>query len=111
MNNKEKMANNIFKIIFLILFLTFLTIYLSQATGYYNYELHKKTVFTQEQIKKFEEDVAAGKDVRVEDYLVEVKKDYSNKTSDFGYFVSKNIGKYIKDGIENTFKLITKFVE
>ncbi len=111
MSKKEQLANNIFKVIFLILFLAFLTIYFSQESGYYDYELHKQSVFTKEQIKKFEEDVANGKDVRIEDYLVSVKKDYSNKTSKFGYFVSKNVGKYIKDSIENTFKIIGKFVE
>ena len=109
--SKEKIFNNIIKFIFIALFLIFLTIYFSQATGYYDFELHKKSVFTQEKIKQFEEDVAAGKDVTIEDYLVETRKDYSNKTSDFGYFLSKNIGNYIKKGIEGTFKVINKFVE
>lgn len=109
--SKEKIVNNIMKIIFLILFLVFLTLYFSQSAGYYDFELHKKSIFTKEKIKQFEEDVAAGKDVSIEDYLVETRKDYSNKASDFGYFLSKNIGKYIKDGIEGTFKMINKFVE
>ena len=88
-----------------------LTIYFSQSGGYYEFELHKKTVFTEEKIKQFEKDVADGKDVSIEDYLVNEKKNYSNKASQIGYFFSKNIGNYIKKGIEGTFKMINKMVE
>lgn len=109
--NKEKIVNNIMKVIFLVLFLIFLTIYFSQSGGYYEFELHKKTVFTEEKIRQFEQDVAEGKDVSIEDYLVSEKKDYNNRASKIGYFVSKNISNYIKKGIEETFKMINKMVE
>ena len=102
---KEKIVNNIMKVLFLVLFLIFFTIYFSQSGGYYEFELHKKTVFTEEKIKQFE------KDVSIEDYLVNEKKNYSNKASQIGYFFSKNIGNYIKKGIEGTFKMINKMVE
>ena len=108
---KEKVVDNIMKVLFLVLFLIFLTIYFSQSGGYYEFELHKKTVFTEEKIKQFEKDVADGKDVSIEDYLVNEKKNYSNKASQIGYFFSKNIGNYIKKGIEGTFKMINKMVE
>lgn len=111
MSSKEKVFNNIIKIIFIILFLVFLTIYFSQSAGYYDFELHKKSILTKEKMEQFEKDIADGKDVKLENYLVDTRKDYSNKTSDFGYFLSKNIGKYIKDGIENTFKMINNLVE
>lgn len=111
MSSKEKIFNNILKFIFVILFLVFLTIYFSQGAGYYDFELHNKSVLTKEKMEQFEKDVAAGKDVKLENYLVDTRKNYSNKASDFGYFLSKNIGKYIKDGIENTFKMINNFVE
>ena len=109
--SKEKIVMNVIKFIFLMLFLIFLTIYFSQVTGYYEFELHKKSVFTQDQIKKFEEDVAAGKDVTIEDYLVEEKKDYSNKVSDFGLSLSRKLGNYVKDCIEGGFGLVNKLVE
>lgn len=111
MSSKEKIFNNILKFIFVILFLVFLTIYFSQGAGYYDFELHNKSVLTKEKMEQFEKDVAAGKDVKLENYLVDTRKNYSNKASDFGYFLSKSIGKYIKDGIENTFKMINKVVE
>lgn len=39
---KTKVLNVIFKYLFLMSFITFLTIYLSQATGYYEYRQYKK---------------------------------------------------------------------
>ena len=111
MSTKEKAFNNIFKIIFIILFLIFITIYFSQSAGYYDFELHKKSILTKEKMEQFEKDVAEGKDVRLENYLVDTRQDYSNKASNLGYFLSKNIGKYVKDGVENTFKMINKLVE
>ena len=88
---KEKVVNNIMKVLFLVLFLIFLTIYFSQSGGYYEFELHKKTVFTEEKIKQFEKDVADGKDVSIEDYLVNEKKNYS---SNIYIFISISITSY-----------------
>ena len=39
---------------------------------------------TEEKIKQFEEDVKNGKEIKVENYVVNIKKDYSNKISNFG---------------------------
>ena len=56
-------SEKLIKTIFTILFVIFVTIYISQATGYYEYELHKKSELTKEQIQKFEKDVKEGKKV------------------------------------------------
>lgn len=109
--DKVKIYKKIFKYCFTFLSITFLTLYLSQATGYYEYEQHKKTSFTSEQIRQFEADVAAGKKVDVNDYLENSNKDYSNKVSDLGYRVSDQIGKYVKMGIEGAFGALNKLVE
>lgn len=109
--DRVKLYNKIFKYVFWVLLITFLTLYFSQATGYYEYEQHKKVVYTAEQIKKFEKDVEAGKDVRIEDYMETSVKDYSNKTSDLGLAFSENVGKIVKSGIENFFNAINEMVE
>ena len=109
--DKEKLFKKIFSFVFLILLMTFLTLYLSQATGYYEFTEHKRVVFTNEQIKQFEKDVAEGKDVRVEDYLENQNKNYDNKVSRFGFQLSTTIGKYVKQGLEGTFKAINKWME
>ena len=56
-NLKKKWVHRIFKYVFVLAFIAFLTLYLSQATGYYEYENHQKATLTEEQIKQFEQDV------------------------------------------------------
>lgn len=109
--DKVKIYKRIFKFCFTVLSITFLTLYLSQATGYYEYEQHKQSTFTSEQIKKFEADVASGKNVDINDYVDKTDKDYSNKVSDLGYNLSSQIGKYIKIGIDGAFGALNKLVE
>lgn len=106
-----KIYSKLFKWSFFILFITFLTLYFSQGTGYYEFKQHQKTVYTKEQIERFEEDVAKGRDVHIEDYAENTKKDYSNKISDLGYYISENLGNAVKKGIEGTFSMIGKMVE
>ena len=38
----------------------------------------------------------SGKEIKVENYIVNIKKDYSNKISGFGLFTSKTFAKYFK---------------
>ena len=109
--DKEKIARKIVTYLFITLLMTFVTLYISQATGYYEYTEHKKMVFTNEQIKKFEQDVADGKDVRIEDYLENQTKDYNNKVSKFGYQLSNTLGKYVKNGLAKTFEVISQWME
>lgn len=111
MKDKEKLFRNIIKFILGALFVFFLIIYLGESSTYYESKLHEKRLFTEEKIKKFEEDVAAGKNVKLENYLDNQTMNYHNKTSDAGLFLSKLIGNSIKKSIEKTFKMISKFIE
>ena len=99
-------SEKLIKTTFTILFVIFVTIYISQATGYYEYELHKKSELTKEQIQKFEKDVKEGKKVDLEKYSEYNKKDYSNKFSKAGNKFSNFTSKYVEKGIEGTFKII-----
>ena len=54
----------------MIFFTSFLVVYFSDITGYYQYQNYKKTTLTLEQIKKFEEDVASGKEIDINEYLI-----------------------------------------
>lgn len=106
-----KIYNRIFKVFFYVSLVSFVALYLSQATGYYEFELHKKMVLTEEKIKQFEADVAAGKKVDIENYLDVETKDYSSRVSDMGYNISSTIGKYIKGGLDGMFKALNKIVQ
>ena len=109
--NKHKKANKVFYWFIFILLITFITLYISQATGYYEYEQSRKTAFTEEQIKQFEQDVKNGKEIDINDYLENTNKNYQNNISRLSLNVSEGIGKYAKIGIEKIFEGIAKIIE
>lgn len=100
----------LFRIFIFFLFISFLVLYFSQANGYYEDLNNKKSYLTEDKIKKFEEDVKNGKEIKVENYVVNLKKDYGNTISDFGLFTSKTFAKYFKKGMNFIFGGIDKMV-
>lgn len=107
---KSKISEKIFKYFFLVSFIAFLTIYISQATGYYEYEQYKKKELTEEQIKKFEQDISEGKEIDIDNYL-EVKKNYQNSISNTSLTISDTINKCMSKGIEVIFGGISKMIQ
>ena len=71
---------------------------------------NKKASLTEEKVKQFEKDVKEGKEIKVENYVVNMKKNYSNKVSNFGLFTSKSFAKGFKWGMNNLFNGIDKMV-
>ena len=106
----DKKISKAFWYIFLILFMCFSTLYTAGKAGYYEYTQSQKKVFTEEQIKKFEQDVAMGKEVNIEDYLV-VKENFQGKKKRMGLKISEIIGTYTRLGVDKIFKILTKLVE
>ena len=74
------------------------------------YKNYKRTMMTEEGIKRFEEDVALGNSIDVENYLAE-EKDYSNNISKTSVMLSNNISSCLRRGIVKMFELITKNIE
>lgn len=109
--SKNKKRNKVFRWSMFFLFLIFLTLYFSQATDYYEYEQSKVVAFTQEQIKKFEQDVKDGKEIDINNYLETTNKDYQNNISKVTLNISEGISKYMKMGIEKVFEGIAKVLE
>jgi len=107
---KVKIYNNFFKIVFIILSVSFITLYISNSTGYFEYHQRQKAVLTEENIKKFEEDVKNGINLDLETYLESTKKNYNNKTSSFGLFLSYKIEEYSKKWIEATFEILSELL-
>ena len=105
--NKKK----IIKIIFFIFFIAFIISYVIEETGYYEYNLQNKTVMTNESINKFEKDLKEGKDVTIEDYLVNTQKDYTSTLTRGTNKVSTKVNSILKGGIEGILKIISSFVE
>ena len=100
----------IFYLFVWLLFLGFLVLYFSSVNGYYSDVNSKKSTLTEEKIKEFEQDVKKGKTIKVENYVVNIKKDYSNVFSSFGLYTSKAFGKYFKWGMNKVFGDIDKMV-
>lgn len=104
--DKEKIYNNIFKALFIVFIVSFLTLYISNSTGYFEYYHRQKIILTDEKIKQFEEDIKNGVNLDLESYLESTKQNYNNKASKFGLFISNKIGKYAKSIIEKTFEIL-----
>jgi len=108
---KNDKKTKLYKFIFMIFFFSFLVVYFSELTGYYEYQNHKKTTLTHEQIKQFESDVASGKEVDINEYLVIENKDYNNGLSKLTSKLSDGISSLVQSGVENTFKFLSRLVD
>ncbi len=103
-------GKNIARIIIGTLFVLFVALYLTQTTGYYEFEQHKLTTLTEEQIKKFEQDVKDGKEIDLETYLELNKKNYDNRLSKLSLSLSRKIEDTVTSGIEYIFKAVERVV-
>lgn len=106
---KEESKIKIFRFIFLILFITYTAIFIMVKLGYYEYSNYTKKVFTEEQIRKFEEDIKNGVALDINEYMVEQKEVITKKQ--LGTKVSKFIGVCSRKTIEEIFKLLNKVIE
>ena len=107
---ETKVYNGI-KVITLLLFIIFITLFFASYTGYYDYENRKMTNLTQEQMKKFEEDIKNGVNLDLENYLVKPKNDYQSFLSKIGSKTSKTVSSVISGSVNYTFDFLIKFVE
>lgn len=100
----------IFKMFLILVLFAFSVLLVALETGYYDAGVSKKKSLTEEQIKKFEEDVRNGKEVDVTNYLIEESVDYSNGLSNKIYKTSLKLEKAFDKTIKTLFKGISKTV-
>ena len=99
--------NKTIKIIGIVLFVMFLSVYFSRYnTNYYE----NRNVLTEEAIVKFEQDIKEGKDISINTYLKE-EKDYNNKDSTIGLKLSQGIDIGFKKSLKLLFKCMEGLVE
>lgn len=67
-------------------------------------------MLTEEQIKEYEEDIEAGKDVTIKNYLNKDKVNYDNKVSDLGLDLSELIGDVFNKGMNSFFEMLNEAV-
>lgn len=103
--------NKVAKFFLLLMTFAFVVSYIIYETGYYEYKLQNRTVLTKEQMEQFEKDVEEGKDVSLNDYLVETEVDYSNRLTDTTVKISNKVNLYFKKGVELVFRQVNKLVQ
>lgn len=105
MEEKKQPKYYIFFRVLFAFFVLFLCLYSISINGYVQTSNQNKTLYTEEQIKKFEEDVKNGKEINIEAYLDNSKSDYSNSISNLG----ETISEFIEYGSNKTMELLEKF--
>lgn len=110
MKDKKKLRTKLFRMTFVILFAIFITLFISNKYGYFEYKKQEQVSLTQEQIKQFEQDVKEGKNISLEDYKDNTNKNYQTKFSQAGLHVSNTLADFIKKGVEGFFGTIDKLV-
>ena len=105
-----KLRTKVFRSTVVILFAIFLTMFVSNKYGYYEYKKQEQVTLTAEQIKQFEEDVKNGKTIDLENYLEKTNKNYQTKFSQLGLNLSNSIADTIEKGVNKFFGYISKFV-
>ena len=101
---------NLARLIIIILVFLFFVLYFMQASGYNEYTRNRENMLTEEQIKEYEEDIEAGKDVTIKDYLNKDKVNYDNKLSDLGLDLSELIGDVFNKGMNAFFEMLNEAV-
>lgn len=102
-------GKNIVRFIVIVLFLLFISLYISQATGYYKYEDYKKTTLTNKAIERFEKDLDNNEEIDLNNYI-EKEKNYSNVYSSLGLKTSNIIEKSFNKVMNYIFNEINETV-
>ena len=105
---EEKKKINWLKYIIMFLFIVYVSLYVLNKTGYYDGSVRRKMEITSEQIEVFEKDVANGVEIDINNYVKNLDKDYTNRTSKIGYAISSNIDQFLNKGIRRIVKVLSK---
>ena len=105
------MKNSTLKLIIIIIFIIFICSYYISNSTYYEYELQRKTILTNEKIKEFEQDVKNNEYIDIKKYLNVEEKEYSNKITNLMYNISDKGNKIARKSIKYLFKKIGSLVE
>ena len=99
---------NWFGFILIIFFLIYLSLYIAYSSGYYEANISKHTIITQEKLEEFEQDVKNNKEIDIKDYIDKDKKDYSSKVSKIGSNISSSIDSFMDGGMSDFFNFLGK---
>lgn len=99
------------KLLIIPILFIFISSYMISTSGYYEYNLQRKTIITNEKIKQFEEDIKNNKEIDLIDYLDDEEIKYTNKFTTLIYNISDNSNKLARKTIKYIFKKLGSLVE
>ena len=105
------MNKKIVKLAVYLIVIIFLCSYFMTTSGYYEYNLQNKKNLTEEAILKFEQDVKEGKEIDINDYLVDTNIDYSNKLTQTTSNISIKLNDYLKNILTNSLGIFEELVK
>ena len=105
MEKTKEPSRHFFRIL-IILFLIYIALYIAMESGYYENKIGERVELTNDRIEQFEKDIKDGKEIDLNDYMIEEDKDYGSKFSKFGVQVSDKTEKFMTKGIQNIFNFI-----
>lgn len=104
---KKKSSRHFFRILG-ILFFIFIILYISIECGYYEAKLSKRATLTEQNIKKFENDVKSGNVIDINSYTIKENVDYSNKVTKIGSAVSESVNTVMTEGLGTAINVLKK---
>jgi len=104
------MKTKLIKGIFFLFLLSFIVLLILEETGYYKTRTSRVKTLTEEQIKTFEQDIKAGKEIDINDYVIN-RVDYSNNLSNNIYKISLKLEKGLDFVVKFIFKKVNDMVE
>jgi len=104
------MRTKLIKGIFYLFLLSFIVLLVLEETGYYKTRTSKVKTLTEEQIKVFEQDIKSGKEIDINDYVIN-RVDYTNDLSNKIYKISLKLEKGLDSVIKFIFKKVNEMVE
>ena len=96
----------IFKMLMIVLFLFFTTLYFGQAAGYLEAGARRKTTLTDDAIRRFEEDLALGIEIDFRNYLP-MERDYHNRFTRAG----RNVSSLVEDGFNRVMNRLFRGIQ
>jgi len=104
------MKTKLIKGIFFLFLLSFIVLLILEETGYYKTRTSRVKTLTEEQIKTFEQDIKAGKEIDINDYVIN-RVDYSNNLFNNIYKISLKLEKGLDFVVKFIFKKVNDMVE
>ena len=106
----SKTAWIVFRRILSFLFIIFMILYFQVETGLVS-EARTKSIITQENLKKFEEDIKNGEYIDIKNYTEDNIVNTQNIMSDTGYFISTKTTNFFGKELSKILKFIGKLIK